>query len=109
MLRRTARWTALIGALGVVSGCKGDATGAAVTAGAAVAGAGIYRATTGGCVAQCLGGLVCDRKSGLCVSRVPCNGRCDADEQCEEGAVPRCVPMFPITSTSSSDAGRDAH
>jgi len=41
--------------------------GAAVTLAAGVAGAGIYRATSGGCWGQCLDGTVCDRPSGRCV------------------------------------------
>jgi hypothetical protein len=41
------------------------AAGATLAAG--VAGAGIYRATSGGCWGQCLDGTVCERASGRCV------------------------------------------
>jgi hypothetical protein len=66
-----------------VPGCggKSDVVSAAITAGAAVAGAGIYRSATDGCWADCLFGQECDEVSGLCVDS-PCNADCSADYEC---------------------------
>lgn len=68
--------------------------GAAITAGAAVAVAGIHRAATGGCWADCRPGTRCDKESGTCV-RLPCGGSCGPGERCSpvEGEE-RCVPRL---------------
>lgn len=51
---------------------------AAVGLATGVTGAAIYRATTGGCWANCRQGMYCDRDSGLC-KPMPCpNGDCSA-------------------------------
>ncbi len=83
----------------------GDGAGAIATAGMGVAGAGVYRATTGGCWGQCLNGLVCDRASGMCVKHSMCTSRCAMHERCEEGVVGRCVPILDSTAGIAVDAG----
>lgn len=58
-------------AIALLLGCGGgqgkNYAGAAVAAGVAVAEAGIYRATTNGCWADCRPGTFCNHKSGTCV------------------------------------------
>ncbi|HEX7600518.1 MAG TPA: hypothetical protein VF316_02890 [Polyangiaceae bacterium] len=84
----------LAAAFVVVLGCggHGDGAGAVVTAVSAVAAAGVNRAVTKDCWGQCLGGLVCDRESGVCVKRPPCGGVCKDDETCDDtGATERGV------------------
>jgi len=97
-----ARAAALVVFALAASACGGSErssqyAAAGVTLAAGVAGAGIYRATTGGCWGQCLDGTVCDRASGRCVHleeredpRAPHVVRvnCLADQpDCEPGAV----------------------
>ena len=82
---------------------RNDYAGAAVTAGAAVGGAALYRATTGGCWAQCLHGLVCDPKSGLCVEHPPCAGHCAPNEDCiQEAATVHCVEKRDASPPASA-------
>lgn len=54
---------------------RNDYAGAAIALGFGVAGAGVHRAATGGCYAQCTHGLVCDRESGQCVPYESLAGR----------------------------------
>ena len=67
----------LLGALWISAvGCAADVAankpaGAAAAVGFGVGAAAIYRATTGGCWADCRPGLVCDRPSGTCVPFEP--------------------------------------
>ena len=77
------RWAVLTLSLCAVAcgGGSGKALSAAITAGAAVAGAGVYRAATDGCWAACANGELCDEESGMCVP-APCNGSCRADYDC---------------------------
>jgi hypothetical protein len=65
------------------SGCGGshDYAGAAITAGMAVAAAGVYRTATDGCWADCGPGFECDEPSGACVP-TPCHAKCHADYRC---------------------------
>jgi len=51
------------------AGCKsaGQVAAAAITVGAAVAAAAINRAATKDCWGRCGGGMMCDRRSGMCV------------------------------------------
>ncbi len=86
-------------------GASSDSTANAIVGtAAAVAGAGISRATTKGCWGQCLSGLVCDHQSGMCVRNTPCSKRCAVDERCEEGVVARCVPLLDRDRDASADA-----
>ena len=111
------------GALALAFACGGtnDYLGAAVTAGAAVAAAGVNRAATGDCWAQCRNGMMCDRDSGTCVA-VPCGGACPADWRCERlGNREQCVqptraaeevemcpvPDASILARAPCDGGRD--
>lgn len=58
---------ALALALTLACGSKPNRTrDAAIATGAVVAAAGVYRATTGGCWAQCSPGRYCNRQSGTC-------------------------------------------
>lgn len=82
---------------------------AAVTAGAAVAVAGVYRAATGGCWASCAPGQECDEVSGTCVD-LPCHGECPAEHRCVDGACVRGVrdvagPSSAPLPASTADAG----
>jgi hypothetical protein len=64
--------------------CGGGASKAAsdaVTAGLAVAAAGVNRAVTGACWADCPTGTRCDEASGTCVP-LPCRNACPADGRC---------------------------
>ena len=82
-------------------GCGGDGgkyAAAGVTAGAAVALAGVNRAATGGCWADCRPGTRCDSESGTCVP-IACGGACGTDERCvrsDQGEV--CVQAVRDTS-----------
>src|SRR4051812_37455660 len=81
----------------LLAGCgdKNEVAGAAVSAGFGVVGAGVNRAVSKDCWAQCLNGRVCDHETGMCVEHNSCSGRCATDERCEErGPVGRCVPLF---------------
>ncbi len=68
------RMLCLIGCAILLVGCEAATRDKKLGAGVAVAtgltGAAIYRATTGGCWAQCTHGKICDRKSGTCVDAV---------------------------------------
>jgi hypothetical protein len=83
---------------GLLVACGGKHTSASkyasagVTAGLGVAAAGIYRASTGGCWADCRPGTTCDEPSGTCVP-LPCGGDCPAGTHCfHEGSEDRCIP-----------------
>jgi hypothetical protein len=67
---------------------------AGVGLGAAVAGAGIHRAVTGGCWAVCSPGFACDRARGVCV-RAECLPACSSIEQCviEQDGRSRCLEI----------------
>ena len=76
----------LLLAMACTLGCRtsaggNDYLGAAITAGAAVAGAAVYREATNGCWASCAVGEACDEVSGLCVP-LACEGGCPADLVC---------------------------
>jgi hypothetical protein len=75
---------ALIAAL--ACGCSGRPTtnnygAAAAGLGVAVAGTVVYRAVTGGSVAACTPGNICDRQSGLCVPS-ECSPTCPESQHC---------------------------
>jgi hypothetical protein len=77
--------------------------GATLETVALVAAIAVHRATTGGCWATCLHGLVCDHATGTCVERPPCGGRCGPTQSCDQAAASeRCVERPP------ADAGADA-
>jgi hypothetical protein len=83
-LVRMRRAFALAPLLALAASCGGDSlkyASAASTAGMAVAAAGAYRATTGGCWAMCAQGEQCDESTGACVA-LPCRGACPADQRC---------------------------
>lgn len=85
-------------ALGLTAGCgsKPNRTrDAAVVTGAALVTAGVYRATTGGCWAQCTPGRYCNRKSGLC-------------EELPRGAPPRAAAAAPVPEQNWWEAGEAA-
>lgn len=92
-------------------GDKNEIAGAAMSAGLGVAGAGVNRAVTKDCWAQCLNGRVCDHETGMCVERTSCGGRCTKDERCDEaGAVGRCVPLFsPLASHDGGAPDASVH
>ena len=76
-------------------GCSADASanktsGAAAAVGFGVGAAAVYRATTGGCWAECRPGLVCDRASGTCVPLEPDNT--------PAGLVPSAVSSGPAST-----------
>ncbi len=60
-------WVALLALPACGAAERDKKVGAGVALGAGVGAAAVYRATTGGCWAQCPSGLMCDRKSGTCV------------------------------------------
>ena len=100
----------LAAAFAVLLGCggHGDAAGAVVTAVTHVALTGVNRAITKDCWGQCLGGLVCDHASGVCVKRPPCGDVCKSDETCDDtGAAERCVRKEG-SWWAIRDAGTDA-
>src|SRR5262249_34418281 len=73
-------WALIVLLVGCRSTAPVDATrnkvaGAAVAAGFGVAAAGVYRATTHGCWADCRPGLRCDHASGTCVPIEPSSAR----------------------------------
>jgi hypothetical protein len=79
---------------------------AALGLGATVAMTGVYRATTGGCWANCTPGFACERKSGLC-RRTECVPACPSTQTCviEEDDRFRCIDMLgtgPLGATSSA-------
>lgn len=115
---RSALFASLALAVACTSACGADAgskvAGAAITAGAAVAIAGVNRAATGGCWADCRPGTHCDKESGTCV-RIPCGGSCGPAERCspvegEERCVPRAsseaeASARPAAPAEGADAG----
>lgn len=90
------------------AGCGGDYGNAAIATAGGVAHAGVNRAVTKECWAQCRPGLLCDHETGMCVEHKPCKGRCASNERCEtEGQVEeRCVPILDL-SVVIRDAGAD--
>jgi hypothetical protein len=73
------------------TGSANTVAGAAVMTGLAAGGAMAERAS-GGCIATCTNGTVCNPKTGLC-EVLPCRGRCGAGEHCEQTYDgERCVP-----------------
>ena len=105
----------------LLAGCAADvssnkAAGAVAAVGFGVAAAGVYRATTGGCWAECRPGLRCDQASGTCVPLEPssatrakpavsaasapetlddaaCGGLCFRGERCVvHDGIADCVP-----------------
>jgi hypothetical protein len=80
---------------------------AGVGLGAAVAGAVGYRAITGGCVAQCTPGHVCDRQSGLCVPS-ECSPSCPAGQQCQRDSDGRMICVDDGLTMSLMAARRSA-
>lgn len=65
--------------------CGGDASkyaSAAVTAGIAVAAAGVNRAATDACWADCPPGTACNEETGACEA-LPCRNACPADGRCK--------------------------
>ncbi len=67
MTRRCALTLALCAGLACACGAKQNRTrDAAIGTGVALAAAGVYRATTGGCWAQCPPGRYCNRETGTC-------------------------------------------
>jgi hypothetical protein len=73
------------------------AAGAAVAAGFGVAAAGVYRAATGSCWADCRPGLRCDHASGMCVPLEPSAAKHTATSHDVDGGAP-----------SENDGGADA-
>jgi hypothetical protein len=91
------------------AGSSHNYTGAAAFAGSAVAGAGVNRAITGQCWAQCPPGTTCNHASGVC-ERLPCSSTCPADLQCEQvGGEFVCVQPRSegALAARSADAGQD--
>jgi hypothetical protein len=97
--------------LGSLACGGGDYAGAAVTAGAAVAAAGVYRAATDGCWAACAQGEECDEVSGMCVP-APCGDACPADwrclwvdgqQQCVAPALEGAGPLEEVAGAPKSD------
>lgn len=76
---------ALAAPLAATVACKGvdggQVAAAAITTGLAVAAAGVNRAATGGCWADCPIGTECDEESGACVP-LPCRAACPAEHRC---------------------------
>jgi hypothetical protein len=95
------------------------AVGAAVMTAAGLSAAAANRAS-GGCVAICTAGTVCNTRTGLC-DRQACDGKCAQGEICEETFAgskcvqgttgvaakadgrPRTVPVVPITQAPDSN------
>ena len=103
------------GAVGLwLLGCGGNNgtqyTQAALGLGATVAMTGVYRATTGGCWANCTPGFACERKSGLC-RRIECVPACPTTQTCviEENDRFRCIDMLGVgplgTTTKAPTSG----
>ena len=89
-------------------GCGGNNgyqyTQAAIGLGATLGGTAVYRATTGGCWANCTPGFACERKTGLC-RRSECVPACPTSQTCviEENDRFRCVDMLgagPLTAAT---------
>jgi hypothetical protein len=107
-------WIALLACVACEAATRNKSTGAALAVGAGVTGAAVYRATTGGCWAQCTHGKVCDRATGTCVDaadRGPALGRksttgaADAELRWWEAATP-CPPSSTLDRRSFDDDGR---
>lgn len=104
---------ALILCLSCEAATRNKSTGAAVAVGAGVTGAAVYRATTGGCWAQCTHGKVCDHRTGTCVDSIdgPSSGRkslaagADASLRWWDEATP-CPPDASLDRRSFEDDGR---
>jgi hypothetical protein len=84
---------------------------AAVGLGATVIGAGVNRAITGGCWANCQEGFYCNREKGTC-ERGECETPCREGDYCvrESTYEFRCVarPGSFVIGQSPTDAGADA-
>lgn len=92
-------------------GCGGNNgyqyTRAAIGLGATLGTTAVYRATTGGCWANCTLGFACDRESGLCRRR-ECIPACATSQTCviEAGDRFRCVDVLGAGPLTSNTLGR---
>ena len=65
-------------------------------------GASAVSRASGGCYAVCQQGESCNEKTGLC-EPLPCRGRCNASETCEEGFFGvKCVPGPALSITTGA-------
>jgi len=70
------------------------AVGASTMTAAAIGAAALQR-SAGGCIATCVGGTICNPRSGLC-EKAPCDGSCRPDQHCETSATESwCAPGPP--------------
>ena len=84
----------------LVSACKTGSSntgvGAATTSAVAI-GAAVAERASGGCIAICTAGTVCNRTTGLC-EPMPCRGECGANEHCEQTfSGEKCVAGGPTS------------
>ena len=102
-LRASAVSAALLLA-GCHTGSANTLLGAASITSLALGAAAVSRAS-GGCVAICTNGTVCNEKTGLC-RVLPCRGQCDADEHCEDSFTgSKCVPGGTTGVATASQTG----
>ena len=104
---RTAPFLFVISALACHTGSSNTMAGAAVMTTLALGSSAASRAA-GGCYAVCQQGETCNEKNGLCEA-LPCRGKCNASETCEEGFFGiKCVPGPALSVTAGTAAPASA-
>lgn len=79
----------------LLTACAAATVVGATTVTTAALGTSALQRKSGGCYAVCTGGTLCNPLNGLC-ERMPCDGRCGADEHCESTMTEtRCAPGAP--------------
>jgi hypothetical protein len=105
-LLRTLTAAGLLALGGCTTGSSNTLAGAA-TMTALAAGSAVANRASGGCIAVCTNGTICNPKSGLC-QRLPCRGECGADERCEENFTGwKCVQGAHSDVASQAKASTD--